>query len=372
MQNRTNLSFYSPRPTPSARSKQSSFHVTRRLAEFARSKISILLFLALASSAFVGLGCTSSTSATVFMVVDNVAWLPSESALIALVEKQTVSALDNSISYTVGLYNFGADGSLGSVMGPGDVVEAYWNSAVLSLSNDGSTAYVQLGASIYRVNIHDNTTTKLVQTAALLGVSPDSKYIISTDASPTDRAPVYTIYDVSANPVRRVRQFTPPNIINNRCLWIDGGTFVVTSSDSAGSNISVWDTNGTILHTYPNAEAPLAASAYASSSHDLFVRNNSRGIDRINILTNVRTAVVSQDSVESFDASRDGTLLAYSSGKVAQPYALFAVNTQNGHSASIGSDAFQPMISPNGDRVAFIHNASPNRDVKVLGISIPN
>lgn len=332
-----------------------------------------ILVLALSAWALASSGCSSVSASNVFTVVNGVVWLPNQSGMVALVEKQTVSTIDNSVGYTIGLYNIGADGSMSSVIGPGDVVEAYWNSAVLFVSQDGTTVYTQLGPSIYRVNLRDNSSTKLIQSAALLGVSPDGKYVISTEASPTDRAPVYKIYNVLASPApTRVLQFTPPNIINNRCLWIDTGLFVVTSSDTAGSNVSVWDTKGTMLHIYPNAEAPLSASAYSPGSHDLFVRTNKRGIDRINMLTQVRTSVVTQDSVESMDASYDGNLVAYSSGAYSQPYTLFAVSVQNGHSASIGSDAFEPIISPNGDRVAIIHNASPNRDIKVLGISIPN
>ena len=316
-------------------------------------------------------GCDNTSSSAVYMVVQSAAWLPNESGMIALAQKQTVSAVDNSVSLTRGLYSVGADGSIGSVIGPGEVGEANWNSPVLFVSKDGGTAYAQIGAHIYRVNLGDNSATQVIQNAALLGVSPDGRYAISTNAAETDKAPDYIMYDVATSPVRLVRHFTPPNIYNSRCLWIDNGTFALTSTDSVGVYVTLWDTTCTILHTYPDADARFSAAAYSPTSHDLFVRTNTGGIDRINMLTQVRASVITQDTVESVGASADGTLLAYSSGRTTQQLPLYSCNTQNGHTAVIGSDAVFPIISPNADRVAFVHNASPNVDIKVNGISLP-
>jgi hypothetical protein len=246
---------------------------------------------------------------------------------------------------------------------------------VLFVSKDGSTAYTQLGAHIYRFNLLDNSGVPVIQNANILGVSPDGKYLISTDAPFGDKTPLYTIYDVSANPIRFVNHFTPINIWGNRALWIDGGKFALTHEDSLGyTHVSIWDTTNTLVNTLSDADASEATGSYSPGSQALFVRNRAAGIDRIIQPTQsnfIRSSVLSQDSSESMDASADGKLLAYCSAKYSQTYALFAINVQNGHTASLGGSALALFLSPNGDRVAYTHADGANITIQVAGISLP-
>ncbi len=335
-----------------------------------------ILSLAIVASLFSWSGCDSTTNATVTQSVVNIAWLPDESGMIAVIDKQTVSTIDNSTTITRALYRVGLDGSIGNAIGLGEQsrVSPYGFSP-LAISSDGSFIIGQMGANIYRVNLGDNTKTELVHATNLLGVSPDMKYVLTTTFYPNDLAPLYRIYDVAVNPPLLVgRGFTPTSVVSTsgRALWLDGVRFALTYSDTASyEHVSICDISGTALMSIPNSEATNVHGAYAPQTQELFVRNRAGGIDRINLQTNLRDSIVELGGFESMDASQDGKLVTFTSSDTLAPYNLLAVNTSNRHSATIASDAITPFISPRGDRVAYIHRADPNQDIKVIGVSIP-
>lgn len=137
---------------------------------------------------------------------------------------------------------------------------------------------------------------------------------------------------------------------------------------------AIYDTAGTITQIIPNASIGLSTGAYAAKSGDLFFVNHALGIDKINLMSGTRTSVITNDSVESLDVSSDGTLLVYSSQESSQQFQGYSVNVANGHSQSIAAGMVAPHISPNADKVAFIHevSGSDNSDIQVVGVSLPN
>ena len=341
-----------------------------------KSRLRYLLIAAtiFAGPAIMGAGCSSTSPTDLAQVVEEVTWKPNESGMLALAEKTTQSAIDYSTYETFSIYNVGADGGIGQPLNTPQPQITNYFPPTLYLSKDGNTAIAQLGNDIYRIDLPGNSSTDIIQVANLLAVSPDFKYLLSTDMAAGALSKLCTIYDISANPIRRVLQFTAVGVTAGRGLWLENGLFALTHYDTSGySHINIYDTTGTTVLQIPNAEAAFHASAFSPLSHDLFVRTNTEGIDKINLQTKVRTGVITQDSVGSMDASADGTLLAYSSNSLARSYNLYEVNVADtSKKVEIGQNAIAVVIAPNADRAAVIHYVDAyNSDIKTVGISVP-
>ncbi len=348
--------------------------VLRYMVKFRFALIGLLLLA--------GAGCSSTTNSVVSQMVDEIAWLPNESGLLATMEKTTISSLDGSTIYGENLYNVGTDGSIGNSINPVDYApnSTTGYTSLLFVSPDGHTAYTPFGTDIYRVDLPSGNLTDLFSNTNLLGVSPDAKYVLTTVTSAQYSTRILLAYNVlPAQPVRLPEQ-TALGVVSTRALWIDGGHFALTTYDSTGSDnvpwdhVTIYDTSGHITQIIPNASVQLHASAYSPKSGDLFVETHALGIDKFNLKTDTRTSVITNDSVESMDASSDGTLLVYCSGESTQQYQGYAVNVANGHKTAIASGMIAPFISPNADRVAFIHQLSggSNSDIQVIPVSLPN
>jgi hypothetical protein len=304
--------------------------------------------------------------------VAEVTWRPNESGMLALVDQTTQSAIDLSTTTTYSLYNVGADGGIGQpVNAPQQAGNGY--PPILYLSKDGNTAITQLGTDIYRIDLPGNIATDIIQNTNLLMVSPDFKYLLSTENSTGYPSKLCTIYDISVNPIRRVQQFTAVGVTNGRGLWLENGLFALTHNDTIGFHVNVYDTTGTTVSQIPNAEAAFHASAFSPLSHDLFVRTNNEGIDKINLQTGVRTSVITQDSVGSMDASANGALIVYSSNSFARSFNLYEVNVADtSKKAEIGQNAIAVVIAPNADRAAVIHYVDTyNSDINTVSVSVP-
>jgi hypothetical protein len=325
-------------------------------------------------------GCSSTTNTTASQSVYEIAWLPDESGMLAYIDKVSISSLDGSAIEGQNLYHVSSDGTIGNSINPADAnPNQYGYPPVISVSPDGHTAITGFGTDIYRVDLSGGNVTDIIQNANLLGVSPDMKFAATTVSSANNTAKLLALYDLSTSPIRlHLPKQTVAGAASNRILWIDGSHFAITIFDSVGSDpnpynhVTIFDTNGGITHVIPNAQVSLHASAYASKSGDLFVLNHALGIDRIHLATDSLTHIITNDSVESMDVSSDGSLLVYSSGASTQSYSAFAVNVGNGHTQNIGSSVITPILSPNADRVAFIHQLSGNSsDIQVVTATLP-
>jgi hypothetical protein len=339
-------------------------------------------FLLLSCSAFVIFfaGCDTTTTNTLGQLVDEIAWLPDESGMIAYVDKTTYNSLDGSTTEGANLYHVGSNGSLGNSINGNDV-GIIWGGygPVVYVSSNGQTAITQFGSDIYTVPISSGNITDIIRSTALLGVSLDGKYA-ATNISSNGAAAIFTIYDLSSTPPTPSPAKTIPRLLSNRVLWLNNDHYAVTILDSLGadqqpfSHVTIFDVNGDSLMAFPNGDVSFHASAYSPGSNDLFVRTHNMGIDRINLTTLTRTSIVTTDSVESMDASSDGSILVYSSADSATQYILYAVNVATLHSQAVASasNIIVPILSPKFDRVACIHKIDGNNtDIQVFSVPKP-
>jgi len=330
--------------------------------------------------------CSNTTDTSVAQQVYEIAWLPDESGMLAYIDKTSISSLDGSSIDGQNLYHAGSDGTIGNSIKPADAAPNQTGYApIVSVSPDGHTAITSFITNssgtpdIYSVDLSSGNVTDIIQNTDLLGITPDQKFVETTPSAANNTAKLLVLYDRSANPIRlHLPEQTVAGAVSNRVLWIDDAHFAATIYDSTGADqtpwyhVTIFDTDGTVTQSIPNADVPLHASAYAAKSGDLFIRTHANGIDKIHLTTSARTSVL-PDSVESIDVSGDGTLLVYSSGASTDFYMGYAVNLANGDKATIASSMIAPILSPNADRVAFIHQLSggASSDIQVITVQTP-
>lgn len=328
-------------------------------------------------------GCSSTTNSVASQVVDDISWLPDESALLASIEQQNISAIDGSTYYTENLYHVGTDGSIGNALGPGTYApNGAGYTPIVYISPDGHTALTQFANDIYSVDLTNGNVSDIIQNTNLLGVSPNMKYVLTTAISQQQTAKVFAIYNLSMPAITLLPKITVVGVVSTGAIWTDDAHFALAISDSVANNVAydhvaIMDTSGTVSQTIPDAVFGLNTGAYASKTSELFFLNHALGIEKYNLASAARTSVIANDSVESFDVSRDGKLLVYSSGALqgssTPSYQGYAVNVASGNRANIASGMIAPRISPNADKVAFIHEISngESSDVQVAGVSLP-
>ena len=350
------------------------------LSGFLASSAMLLLLSAMS-------GCSNTTDTSVSQQVFEIAWLPNESGMLAYIDKVTISSLDGSQIDGQNLYHVGSDGSIGNSMNPADAAQNPSGYApIVSVSADGNAAVASFinGVGlpdIYRYDLSGGNVTDIIQSTYLLGVSPDLHYAATTTLSAGYPYRLVELYDLNSLQPLLPKQ-TIPGAASNRVLWIDGTHYAITIQDTLGADnaprfhVAIYNTAGEITEVIPNANVPFHASAYAPKSGDLFVQTYREGIDKINLTTSIRTSVITNDSVSSMDVSSDGTLLVYSSDAPSNnaTYPAYAVNVANGHRSNIGSGVIAPILSPNADKVAFIHQISggASSDIQVVGVTLPN
>ena len=328
-------------------------------------------------------GCSSTTNSVASQLVDDIAWLPDESALLASIEQQNISAIDGSSYYTENLYHVGTDGSIGNAYGPGSYTpNGAGYTPMVFVSTDGRTAITQFGNDIYTIDLSNGNVADIIQNTNLLAVSPNMKYVLTTTISEQQTAKVFAIYNLTTPTITLLPKITVVGVVSTDAIWTDDAHFALAISDSVANNVpydhvAIMDTSGTVTQTIPDAVFGLNTGAYASKTGDLFFLNHALGADKFNLASGTRTSVIANDTVESFDVSADGKLLVYSSGALqgasAPSYSGYAVNVASGNKASIASGMIAPRISPNADKVAFIHEISSgsSSDVQVIGVSLP-
>lgn len=328
-------------------------------------------------------GCDTSSTEVTSTDVENAVWLPNESGMLAYIEKEYLSELDGSESLGDNLYTANSGGGIGNSINPNDVAPytvagggIYWNAPILFLSSDGNTAITQFGTDIFSITLSNGNITDIIQNTALLGVSPDMKYAITTTSEAPPAAQIITVWNLTTTPISYVgTPKTVPKLISNRVLWLNNDQFAVTIQDSVNANgiyydhVQTYDINGNSILTIPNGDVSFSAGAFAPDSNWLFVRNFALGIDRIKLATGARDTIVASDTVESVDVSADGTLVVYSvGGNSATTYNLIAVNVEDGKRVSITNGISKPILSPQKDKIACINSGAT---LQVVGTQFP-
>jgi dipeptidyl aminopeptidase/acylaminoacyl peptidase len=325
-------------------------------------------------------GCDSSGTTVESQEVSSVAWLPDESGMLAFIDKLYLNA-DGSQSEGQNLYRANTSGSLGNAIFPSDATPDlnYWNAPIVFVSSDGQTAITQNGTDINSIGLSNGNITDIIQGTALFGVSTDMKYVTTVATSPPPVAAILATYILTTNPITFYPHETVPGLLSNRALWLNNDQYALTIDDSTDaeglhSHVAIYNTGGGLpTMTIPNADVAFSAGAYVPATNDLFVRTNAMGIDRINLNNPpVRTPIITTDSVESMDASNDGTFIVYTSSDSATLYTLYAVNVANLDRKQIATDIIAPYISPKRDRVACTHYIDGNNsDIQVFSVGDP-
>lgn len=335
-----------------------------------------LAILAVAVSGLVALaGCVTTNTNLTLQYIYEVAWLPDESGMLTVLAQQTTSAVDGSTLITGGLFHVATDGTVGDQINMADqqILSNHYP-PVIGISKDSRSAIVQVGNNIYRVDLHENTSSVIISQQNLLGVSASLKYVLTTTSPAYNTGFFYKtgfVYDITQNPPRLVNRFTMNGVIDSRAIWLGDSVFAYMGQDSTFRWLfRIYDTTGRVVRTITHAVTPFHASAYAPLANALFVRNDSSGIDRINLTDGSRSLVV-PDTIESFDVNSSGSLVVFALGGAAA-YSLYAFNTANGHSANLASDAFTTALSPSSNRVAYIQNqGGVPAAIKVVSVSVP-
>ncbi len=340
-----------------------------------------LLFLSVAAAFAIGIpGCSSPTSTSGnSQQIWNIAWLPNEANGMLAYQDQLIENSSNTFDTSDNLYRVNTSGSIGAALNPNNdpAVGNYLNALmVVYVSADGSTAISQFGTDIYSIALGNGNATDLIKNTGLFGVSLDGKYA-ATCASVSGGSTKYlSIYDLSGNAPTQSSTTNIPGLASNRVLWLNNDDYALTVADSNSYYVAIYNIGGDTVMTIPNATVEFSNSAYAPGSNDLFVETTSQGIDRINLTTKVRTAIVA-DSIDSMDASSDGTVLVYTSSLSTLTYGtLYAVNLANLHTALVpnATNIVKPVISPLHDWVAcaqLMNGSNTNSSVGVFQLTIP-
>ncbi len=345
------------------------------------------LFLSCAAALSIAFGgCSSPTSTTTLSnQVWNIAWLPNESGMIAIMDQVTDNSTTSTYDTADNVYRVNTSGSIGNALNPSDADPDanYWNAPILYVSSDGSTAIAQFGTDIYSIALGSGTLTDIITGTSLFGVSSDGKYAVTTTSSPGSPNKFLVTYDLTANPPAQLGSTDVPGLLSNRVLWLNNDEYAITIQDSVGANgvfshVAIYNAGGGVpTMVIPNASVEFSASAFSPGSNDLFVQNFETGIDRINLTSGKRTSIVA-DSISSMDVLSDGTVLVYTSNVSLLPYGtMYAVNLANLHTALVPlapSGIVKPIISPKHDFVAcvqLVSSGSTSSNIAVYPLTIP-
>jgi hypothetical protein len=114
---------------------------------------------------------------------------------------------------------------------------------------------------------------------------------------------------------------------------------------------------------------PVSGGVYLRATRTLYFVTSGKAVDTLNLSAGPRGVVLINDSLESFDVSSDGRALVYSRGSSAGAFELLVRNIATGRQVSITTDGNVPIISPRGNRVAYLGNGSS--EIRVAALSIP-
>ncbi len=340
---------------------------------------SSLLLVAIAVVSILQAGCSSSSTTTLSQEVSNVEWLPDESGMVAFIDQITEDAYGNQTEGQ-NLYQVNSSGSIGNALNSSAISPDlnYWSAPVIYVSSDGKTAITGFGADIYSIPTGGGNVNDIIQSTALFGISSDGKYAI-TSPTPANVAAILWPFMFSSSNITAQTHRTIPGIFSNRALWLNNDEYalsIVDSTDALGlhEHVTIYNAQGDSVMAIPNGDVSFSASAFSPGANEIFVRTNAFGIDGINLTTGVRTQIINTDSVESMDASSDGTLVVYTSKEASQTYGtMYAVNASNGHIKPMNvTGIILPRISPKGDRVACINQIDgQNSNINVFTVTTP-
>lgn len=324
----------------------------------------LLLLLAVVVSS-----CSEVTPLNQFQDIAEVQWKTDGSGMLSFIERANG---DNggTLSGAYSLYELNSDGSLGSQYETGTTaIQGF--SFTIFMNENGTKAITQMGAyDIYEIDIPSKKATKRIAGLQLIAASGDGRYVVGTFSPPRQPIKTVTIFDMTPDSPRVVKQFDVAGIKNNRGVWLESGTFGAAVADSIGYHINIYDTTGTKLNTVANADISNHNIHYDNGSKSLYFRNNDGNIERQNIITNARTMLIEKSSVQNFDVTDDESVVVYSiletDKGVIYKYVV-ASDSQTQLTDDVLAGAY---LSPLEDKLSYIYFVEVNQyGVKVIPFS---
>ncbi len=323
----------------------------------------LLLLAAVVSS------CSEITPLNQFQDIAEVQWKPDGSGMLSLLERANG---DNggTLNGAYSLYELGGDGSLGSEYETGTTAIQGFSYAIF-MNDNGTKAITQMGAyDVYEIDIPAKKATKRIDDLYLIAASRDGRFVVGTFSPPRQPIKTVTLFDISTSTPRKITQFDVSGVNTNRGIWLDDSTFAIAVADSIGNHINVYDTAGVLLQTIANANISNHNIHFDSDSKNLYFRNNDGNVIKQNIVSGARATIVTKNTVQNFDVTKDETVIVYSILET-NTGVLYKHSVTSGADTKLADDVLAgAYLSPIEDKIAYTRLIEINQQgVKVIGFS---
>ncbi|MBS1904619.1 MAG: hypothetical protein JSS75_13000 [Bacteroidetes bacterium] len=327
-------------------------------------------------------GCDNISSTVDVQDIVELRWQHDGGAIYGLIQKYTLTQYQTGPTAAYNLARFNSDGSLNKTISCDQSAVPDVSYSVFT-TPDNSLVATQLGGDLYTINPSTNAYTKRYLQFHLYAVSPDLHYAIGSisPSNRTIRTVVVVDLQTGSAATRTVTSFDVSNLQQQPGLWLGNGQFALTLRDSAGSQVVIYDTTGTLRTTLGGASTAFHNAVYVASTNALYLRNQSGkttdySVDKVDLNTMARATVVPID-VESFDISADEGLLVYNhydlNSDSTKTLAMYARNLHTGVEKQLTRDVLSLVaLSPAADRVAYIHARDVNyNEVYTMTVTRP-
>jgi hypothetical protein len=320
------------------------------------------VLLVLSFLPFIVGACDDPQPVNTFQDIGNAAWRDNSSLLAFAEQRNFVS----TGAFVYKLFETGSDGKLGR-----QLADEVTNEGVpfIHVSADGQRALTLLSGTLYRLDLTSGIKTLLTTNVTrVYASSPDLKYVLLTHAVVSSKAKTVSLLDVAGTP-RSVKEWLVTGLKEDQGFWVRDDKIVLTR-DTVGNHsyfVSIYDTTGAELKSYPNAQTPPRSSAYESNANLLFVKNVLR-LEQINLETGSRTDIA--DMYVNADAR--GNTLAYIVNEGSKNR-IYLRNIMTGETTEVADDAFRYVIlSPEADKLAYlVETRDFFNELKVINVTTP-
>jgi hypothetical protein len=327
-------------------------------------------------------GCGYNNGVTNIQRIAELVWKNDGSGLYGFAQKTSISdasGLTASEEYTPAVFD--GNGSLVKQFTEAQKAVTDYSYS-LFVSPDGTNAITQLGNDLYRIDLNTGAATKLDSLFHLLVASPDLHYAVGTFSPDNRLVKTVTILDLSTPSPTTVHEFDISEIKKTPGIWCSGSTFGLSFFDSAGSHITIFDIDGSVVRTIGGAEAPFHNGKYIASTNTLYFRERTGSvgdglIDKMNLTTGSRQVVLNISSIENFDITSDEQFMVYNTyvlntDSVTSTLKLKIRNLSTGQEKELTSDILgYCILSPAGDKVAYVRGNVTFNEAKVITATRP-
>jgi Tol biopolymer transport system component len=317
--------------------------------------------VALLFAAFFLNSCDATEPAQSSQDIGNAIWR-SNSGLLAFAE-QRAGAPSGAFIYK--LYEAGGDGKLGRLISEEETDEPV---PFIATSGDGNTAITVLRSTLYKLDIPSGAKTQLTSNVTkVYAVSPDLKYVLLTHAGRLETVKTVSLLDISGPGVRSVKEWQLRGLLLSQGFWLSGDRIALNLDTVGRPFVSIFDTNGSLIKSFANAQTPARSSAYVPGSEILFVKS-FESLEQLTIETGARINIA--DSYVNLDAR--GNTLAYIVNEGGKKR-VYIRNISTGETQEVATDAFRfAVLSPDESKLAYLVESRQNyTELKVIPVTTP-